>query len=162
LCAPDGRCLGHPRRSRARRIATRDALAALDRGVMVTRHYGPHGEARVQRSPSSSRCFAPAGALVVFGAVDFTRALVGVGKVLAFRSRSCDPRPVFRDKGTLRAGRRVVVEWPTAIWTGSELAGPRDRVCVLTHDTKFDVPAILGALRTPMSVTSVPWLTTDA
>jgi xanthine dehydrogenase accessory factor len=26
--------------------------------------------------------------------------------------------------------------------------GPRDVVCVLTHDTKFDVPAILGALRT--------------
>jgi xanthine dehydrogenase accessory factor len=26
--------------------------------------------------------------------------------------------------------------------------GPRDAVCVLTHDVKFDVPAIVGALRT--------------
>ena len=26
--------------------------------------------------------------------------------------------------------------------------GPRDAVCVLTHDVKFDVPAIVAALRT--------------
>ena len=26
--------------------------------------------------------------------------------------------------------------------------GPRDAVCVLTHDAKFDVPAIIGALET--------------
>jgi xanthine dehydrogenase accessory factor len=26
--------------------------------------------------------------------------------------------------------------------------GPRDAVCVLTHDPKFDVPAIVSALRT--------------
>ena len=30
---------------------------------------------------------------------------------------------------------------------GAEL-GPRDAVCVLTHDAKFDVPAIVGALPT--------------
>ena len=30
---------------------------------------------------------------------------------------------------------------------GSDL-GPRDAVCVLTHDAKFDVPAIVGALPT--------------
>ena len=28
-------------------------------------------------------------------------------------------------------------------------ARPRDAVCVLTHDPKFDVPAIVGALRHP-------------
>jgi xanthine dehydrogenase accessory factor len=41
----------------------------------------------------------------------------------------------------------VVVEWPDSYLdrVGPTL-GPRDAVCVLTHDTKFDVPAILGAL----------------
>ena len=41
----------------------------------------------------------------------------------------------------------VVVIWPTPMFDrrGSSL-GPRDAVCILTHDPKFDVPAIQGAL----------------
>ena len=44
------------------------------------------------------------------------------------------------------AGR---VTWPTPMFDehGGEL-GPRDAVCILTHDPKFDVPAVQGALAT--------------
>jgi xanthine dehydrogenase accessory factor len=44
---------------------------------------------------------------------------------------------------------RVVNEWPDRHLAdvGAGL-GPRDAVCVLTHDAKFDVPAIVGALAT--------------
>ena len=43
----------------------------------------------------------------------------------------------------------VVVDWPNRLLdrVGPAL-GPRDAVCVLTHDPKFDVPAIQGALNT--------------
>jgi xanthine dehydrogenase accessory factor len=43
----------------------------------------------------------------------------------------------------------VVVDWPDRhlARVGDEL-GPRDAVCVLTHDPKFDVPAIVAGLRT--------------
>ena len=43
----------------------------------------------------------------------------------------------------------VVVDWPDRLLerVGNDL-GPRDAVCVLTHDAKFDVPAIVGALPT--------------
>jgi xanthine dehydrogenase accessory factor len=43
----------------------------------------------------------------------------------------------------------VVVDWPNRYLAkvGPEL-GPRDAVCVLTHDPKFDVPAIVAALET--------------
>ena len=43
----------------------------------------------------------------------------------------------------------VVNEWPNRYLekVGEEL-GPRDAVCVLTHDSKFDVPAIVGSLAT--------------
>src|SRR5579884_284464 len=43
----------------------------------------------------------------------------------------------------------VVVDWPDRYLgkVGAEL-GHRDAVCVLTHDPKFDVPAILAALGT--------------
>jgi xanthine dehydrogenase accessory factor len=43
----------------------------------------------------------------------------------------------------------VVVSWPGPLFAerGSDL-GPRDAVCILTHDAKFDVPAVQGALAT--------------
>ena len=43
----------------------------------------------------------------------------------------------------------VLVDWPDRLLEriGGDL-GPRDDVCVLTHDAKFDVPAIMGALPT--------------
>ena len=43
----------------------------------------------------------------------------------------------------------VLVSWPAPLFAGrgSEL-GPRDAVCVLTHDSKFDVPAVMGAIGT--------------
>ena len=43
----------------------------------------------------------------------------------------------------------VVVDWPDRhLATVGDLLGPRDAVCVLTHDHKFDVPAIKAALAT--------------
>ncbi len=43
----------------------------------------------------------------------------------------------------------VVVDWPHRLLerVGDRL-GPADAVCVLTHDHKFDVPAIVAALAT--------------
>jgi len=43
----------------------------------------------------------------------------------------------------------VVNDWPDRfLATVRDTLGPRDAVCVLTHDTKFDVPAICAAVRT--------------
>lgn len=43
----------------------------------------------------------------------------------------------------------VVVDWPHRLVerVGNRL-GPADAICVLTHDNKFDVPAIIAALAT--------------
>ena len=43
----------------------------------------------------------------------------------------------------------VVVDWPHRLLdkVGADL-GPRDAVCILTHDPKFDVPAAISALGT--------------
>ena len=137
----DGRShgtLGHPELDR---IATRDALAALDRGVTVTRHYGPQGEARREEVAVFFEVFAPPARLIVFGAVDFTRALVEVGKVLGFAVTVCDARPVFATKARFPVADEVVVEWPDRYLDriGAEL-GPRDAICVLTHDTEIRRP----------------------
>ena len=58
-------------------------------------------------------------------------------------------RPVFATKARFRAADEVVVDWPDRYLqkVGDELTA-RDAVCVLTHDHKFDVPAITASLLT--------------
>src|SRR5690606_22179189 len=93
--------------------------------------------------------FAPPPRMLVFGAVDFTAALVRVAKVLGYHVTVCDAREVFATKARFPFADEVVVDWPDRLLgrVGDEL-GPRDAVCVLTHDHKFDVPAIKAALAT--------------
>jgi len=46
----------------------------------------------------------------------------------------------------------VVNVWPDRFLAGvREELGPRDAVCVLTHDAKFDVPLLRLALRLPVA-----------
>jgi xanthine dehydrogenase accessory factor len=131
------------------RVVERDARAALERGTTVTRHYGARGEARRRDVTVFIEVFAPPPRLVIFGAVDFTAALANVGRLLGFHVTVCDARPVFATAARFPMAHEVVVDWPDRYLAkiASEL-GPRDAVCVLTHDTKFDVPAILSALET--------------
>jgi xanthine dehydrogenase accessory factor len=87
--------------------------------------------------------------MLVFGAVDFTAALVTMAKALGYHVIVCDAREVFATKRRFPRADEVVVDWPHRLLerVGADL-GPRDAVCVLTHDAKFDVPAIVAALAT--------------
>ena len=131
------------------RVVARDAAATLEQGLSTTRHYGPHGEARQEDVEIFFEAFIAPARLIIFGAVDFTRALVEVGKVMGFTVVVCDARPVFATAIRFPRADEIVVDWPDRYLArvGPTL-GERDAVCVLTHDTKFDVPAILGALAT--------------
>ena len=87
--------------------------------------------------------------MVIFGAVDFTAALAKVAKLLGYRVTVCDARAVFATPARFPMADEVVNEWPDRYLARvGEPLGPRDAVCVLTHDAKFDVPAIVGALGT--------------
>ena len=63
--------------------------------------------------------FAPPPPMIIFGAVDFTAALVRVAKVLGYRVTVCDARAVF----ATRPGSRWPTRWsstgPTATWPRS-------------------------------------------
>jgi xanthine dehydrogenase accessory factor len=131
------------------RVVARDSRGALAAGTTSIRHYGPHGEAREQVVSVFIESFAAPPHMVIFGAVDFTAALARAAKLLGYRVTVCDPREVFATPGRFPMADEVVVEWPQRLLDriGPEL-GPRDAVCVLTHEHKFDVPAIAAALRT--------------
>lgn len=131
------------------RVVARDMSGELEAGRTGTRHYGPNGEAREETLSIFIESFAPPPQMLIFGAVDFTAALVRVAKVLGYHVTVCDARAVFAT--TQRFPQADVVEtgWPDKLLSrvGPSL-GIRDAVCVLTHDNKFDVPAITAALKT--------------
>ena len=146
--APAEGSLGH---AELDRVVTRDAKAELDAGLSSTRHYGPEGQARQDEVGVFIESFAPPPRLVIFGAVDFTAALTRIGKVLGYRVVVVDARPVFATPARFPMADEVVVDWPDRYLAGPGVGdelGPRDAVCVLTHDHKFDVPAVVAALRT--------------
>lgn len=132
------------------RVVIRDALGELEAGRTGIRHYGVHGEARREEGVAVFiESFALPPRMVIFGAIDFTAALARLGKVLGYRVTVCDARAVFATPQRFPMADEVVNDWPDRYLAkiGDEL-GPRDAVCVLTHDPKFDVPAIHAALET--------------
>src|SRR5438105_5312168 len=149
LVGPDQPALGSLGDPDLDRVVARDALGELAAGLTGTRHYGPHGEARQQDVAVFVESFAAPPRMVIFGAVDFTAALVKVAKVLGYRVTVCDARAVFATPQRFPQADEVVCDWPDRHLSnvGKDL-GPRDAVCVLTHDPKFDVPAIVAALET--------------
>jgi xanthine dehydrogenase accessory factor len=155
LVVPDGEPQGSLGNAELDRIVARDALAELEAGRSGIRHYGPEGQTTPEDlvdSPTVSvfvESWAPPPQMWIFGAVDFTAALSRVAKVLGYRVIVCDAREVFATRRRFPAADEVVVSWPGPLFDqrGAQL-GTRDAVCVLTHDSKFDVPAVRGALAT--------------
>ena len=149
LVEPEAEPLGSLGDADLDRVAVRDALAELDAGRSGLRRYGRHGEARQADVTVFVEAFAPPPRMVVFGAVDFTAALVKVAKVLGYRVTVCDAREVFATRRRFPQADEIVVDWPHR-WLASHGGdlGQRDAVCVLTHDHKFDVPALIAGLAT--------------
>ncbi|MEM9607114.1 MAG: XdhC/CoxI family protein [Actinomycetota bacterium] len=149
LVERDGTILGSLGNEDLDRVVSRDALAELDMGLTEVRHYGARGEARQADVSVFIESRAPKPQMLIFGAVDFTRALAEQAKFLGYRVTVCDAREVFATRKRFPMADEVVVDWPNRLLerVGDDL-GPRDAVCVLTHDAKFDVPAITSALRT--------------
>jgi len=131
------------------RVVIRDSIGELAGGRTGIRHYGEHGEAREDAVSVFIESFAPPPQMLVFGAVDFTGSLVRVAKVLGYRVTVCDAREVFATTKRFPHADEVIVDWPHRLVEkiGPRL-GPRDAICILTHDNKFDVPAIVAALAT--------------
>jgi len=155
LVRPDAEPIGSLGDPELDRVAHRDALAELEAGRSGIRHYGPQGETTPEDlldTPIVSvfvESWARPPQMWIFGAVDFTAALAKVAKVLGYRVMVCDAREIFATRRRFPMADEVRVTWPTPIFEqrGAEL-GPRDAVCILTHDPKFDVPAVQGALAT--------------
>lgn len=156
LVRPDGSTEGALGNDDLDRVVARDAIGELAAGRSGIRHYGEHGEAREGVVSIFIESFAAPPRMVIFGAVDFTAALARVGKLLGYRVTVCDAREVFATAARFPMADDVVVDWPDRLLAeiGADL-GPRDAVCILTHDAKFDVPAVTSALTTDVGYIGV-------
>ncbi len=90
----------------------------------------------------------PRPEMYVFGAIDHAAALARVGKLLGYRVTVCDARAAFVTPERFPEADELVVEWPDTFLRRARVDATT-AICVLTHDEKFDVPALVAALETP-------------
>jgi xanthine dehydrogenase accessory factor len=121
-------------------VLVSEALDALNRGTSKTVELG--GKSLfIEAFPVPPR-------LVVVGAVEVARSLVRLARELGYRTVVIDGRAAFATSERFPPGQvdELVVGWPDEVADEIGL-GPNDAVAVLTHDVKFDEPAIVESLR---------------
>jgi xanthine dehydrogenase accessory factor len=141
--------LGTPRADGAVTDDARGLLGAGHSGVLT---YGPDGQRQGVGMEVFVASHAPRPRMLIFGAIDFAAALARQGAILGYRVTVCDARAVFATSARFPAADEVVVDWPHRYLADQARQGAidsRTAICVLTHDQKFDVPALEVALRLP-------------
>jgi xanthine dehydrogenase accessory factor len=113
------------------------ALASLRTGTSKTVAIGD-AQLFIEAYPARPR-------LVVVGAVEVARTLVRLAKELGYETVVIDGRAAFATEARFPDVDRLIVGWPDEVADEIGL-GPADAVAVLTHDVKFDEPAIVAAL----------------
>ena len=103
-----------------------------------------HGRASEEVFVSS---FAPRPRMYVFGAIDFASTLASIGRFLGYHVTVCDARAKFVTPERFPDVDELVVDWPDR-FLASAPVDERTAICVLTHDSKFDVPILKNALST--------------
>ena len=91
--------------------------------------------------------YAPPPRLLVFGAIDTAEALCAAAKALGWRTIVADARTRFASAERLPSADEIVVAWPEEALARVQ-PDHATAVVVLTHDDKFDIPALKGALGT--------------
>jgi xanthine dehydrogenase accessory factor len=74
------------------------------------------------------------------------RALATIAGTLGYERIVIDARPAFAATERFPDVERLINDWPEEAFDAIDL-GPNDAVAVLSHDAKFDEPAIADALR---------------
>ncbi|MGC4190452.1 MAG: XdhC/CoxI family protein [Thermomicrobiales bacterium] len=85
--------------------------------------------------------------LIIIGAVHVAQALATLARTLGFRVIVVDARSALATRERFPDADEIVVTWPDDAFATLQIT-PKTFIAILTHDPKFDEPAILGALAT--------------
>jgi xanthine dehydrogenase accessory factor len=109
------------------------------------------GRNRLLELEDGSKVFAevygPPPRLLVYGAVDTAEALCRAAKLLGWTAIVADARGKFATRERIPSADELIVAWPQEA-LAQVAPDHQTAVVVLTHDDKFDEPALQGALET--------------
>jgi xanthine dehydrogenase accessory factor len=91
--------------------------------------------------------YGPPPRLVVYGAVDTAEALCRGAKLLGWHAIVADARAKFATRERIPTADQLIVAWPDEAFAQIQ-PDHQTAIVVLTHDDKFDEPALIGALAT--------------
>ena len=91
--------------------------------------------------------YAPPPRLLVYGAVDTAEALCKAAALLGWRTIVADARQKFATRERIPSADELIVAWPDEA-LAQVAPDHATAVVVLTHDDKFDIPALKAALAT--------------
>jgi len=83
--------------------------------------------------------------LLVFGALDIAESLCRAANELGWHTVVADPRAKFATRERIASADELLVAWPAEV-LGRVEPDARTAVVVLTHEERFDVPALVGSL----------------
>ena len=128
--------------------ATREAsdAAALEQLRGDALGAGRSQTARIEDRHVFIEAFPVPPRLVIVGATEVARSLVGLAKALGYERIVIDARTAFATRERFPDVDRLLTDWPDEAFEKIDL-GPNDAVAILSHDPKFDEPAIVEALK---------------
>jgi xanthine dehydrogenase accessory factor len=91
--------------------------------------------------------YGPPPRLFIYGAVDTAEAMCRAAKLLGWHSIVADARGKFATSERIPSADELIVEWPQEALQQVQ-PDHQTAIVVLTHDDKFDEPALIGALET--------------
>jgi xanthine dehydrogenase accessory factor len=118
-------------------------LDSLRRDALLA---GRSSTVRVDERWSFIEAFPARPRLVIVGATEVARSLVGLAGALGYERIVIDARAAFATPERFPGVERLMTDWPDEAFDAIQL-GPNDAVAVLSHDPKFDEPAIQEAIR---------------
>jgi xanthine dehydrogenase accessory factor len=89
--------------------------------------------------------YGPPPRLLVYGAVDLAEALSAAAKLLGWRTIVADARPKFATRERIPSADELIGAWPEEAFAQVQ-PDHATAIVVLTHDDKFDLPALELAL----------------
>ena len=127
-------------------LGATEADAALVEAALDALRRGTSRTVEIDGRQLFIEAFSVRPRLVVVGATEIARALVSIAGDLGYERVVIDARPAFATRARFPDVERLLNDWPDEAFASIEL-GRDDAVAILSHDPKFDEPAIAEAIR---------------
>jgi xanthine dehydrogenase accessory factor len=126
---------------------TGDGPSELARAADEIQRAGRNRLLEVDGRKVFAEVYGPPPRLLVYGAVDTAEAMCRGAKLLGWTAIVGDARAKFATRERIPSADELIVAWPQE--TLAQVAPDHQTaIVVLTHDDKFDEPALQGALQT--------------